>query len=61
MLYGKKTTAKTMSKPSPTKMKPAPKSIKKNERPVIDLPREIQEQFVRFAATKNLFGFLQDG
>jgi hypothetical protein len=26
MLYGKKTTAKTMSKPSPTKMKPAPKS-----------------------------------
>ncbi len=37
------------------KMKPAPKSIKKNERSVIDLPRETQEQFVRFAATKNLF------
>ena len=42
------------------KMKPAPKSIKKNERPVIDLPREIQEQFVRFAATKNLFDVFED-
>lgn len=42
------------------KMKPAPKSIKKNERPVIDLPRETQEQFVRFAATKNLFDVFED-
>ena len=42
------------------KMKPVSKSVKKNERPVIDLPRETQEQFVRFAATKNLFDIFED-